>query len=179
MEGQTPQDEQDFGTQNGSPGPESRSPDPTTGGGPPSGKADITKRIIAAVIDGVLGVVVGMIPIIGGIASTAYWLVRDGLDVEFLDRRSLGKKVMKLRPVRLDGAEMDISTSVRRNWPFAFGGIALFLAYIPIIGWLLLVPVGLVALIVGVIEAVLLFTDAEGRRMGDKFGGTKVVEVDS
>lgn len=146
---------------------------------PPQAKADITKRILAALIDGVLGVVVGMIPLIGGIISTAYWLVRDGLEVEFLDQRSLGKKLMKLRPVRVDGAPMDIATSVKRNWPFAFGGVALILAYIPIIGWLLLVPLGLLALIVGVIEAVLLFTDPDGRRMGDKFAGTRVIEVDS
>jgi len=174
MEQHTPQDEQDSGAHQESPGPE-----PASSAEVPAAKADITKRIIAAVIDGVLGWVVSLIPFIGGLAATAYWLVRDGLELEFMDRRSLGKKVMKLRPVRLDGSPMDIETSVRRNWPFAIGGVTLVLSVIPIIGWLLLVPVALAALIVGVIEAVLCVTDAEGRRMGDKFAETKVIEVDS
>jgi uncharacterized RDD family membrane protein YckC len=173
MEEQIPQDGQDSGTHQESPGPEHAASAEI-----PAAKADITKRIVAAVIDGVLGVVVSMIPLIGGIVATAYWLVRDGLELEFMDRRSLGKKLMKLRPVRLDGSPMDIATSVRRNWPFAIGGVTLVLTFIPIIGWLLMVPVAFAGLIVGVIETYLCFTDAEGRRMGDKFAETKVIEVE-
>lgn len=141
-------------------------------------KADTTKRIIAAVIDAVIGIVVGMIPWIGGFISAAYWLVRDGLDVEFMDHRSLGKKLMKLRPVTLDGAPLDIATSVKRNWPFGFAGLSQVLLFIPILGWLLLIPVALIALVVGVVEAFLALTDADGRRMGDKFAHTIVIEVE-
>lgn len=141
-------------------------------------KADITKRVVAAVIDALIGVVVGMIPWLGGVISAAYWLVRDGLDIEFMDRRSLGKKVMKLRPVTLDGANLDMGTSVRRNWPFAFGGIAQVLLFIPTLGWLFLIPVGLIALVVGLIEAFLVITNADGRRMGDRFANTVVIETE-
>ena len=140
-------------------------------------KADLTKRFIAAVIDGVLVGVASLIPFVGGLVGAAYMLVRDGLDVEFMDRRSIGKKVMKLRPIRLDGRPMDIEASVKRNWMFALGAITGLLLYIPIIGWLLIPVVGLVALVIGIIEIVKVLTDDAGRRLGDNMAGTQVVEV--
>jgi uncharacterized RDD family membrane protein YckC len=94
-------------------------------------KADLVKRFIAALIDNVLVALVGAIPIVGGIVGAAYILLKDGLDFEFMDKRSLGKKLMKLRPVRLDGGSMDITTSIQRNWPLAIGSV---LAIIPILG---------------------------------------------
>jgi uncharacterized RDD family membrane protein YckC len=136
-------------------------------------KADLTKRFIAALIDNVLASLVSAIPVVGGIVGAAYILLKDGLDFEFMDKRSLGKKLMKLRPVRLDGAPMDINTSLMRNWPLAIGSV---LSIIPILGWIIAVPV---ALIIGVIELVLVLTDPEGRRLGDKLAGTKVIEVES
>ncbi len=142
-------------------------------------KADLGKRVVAAIIDGVLGVVIGLIPVIGGLIAAAYWLLRDGLDLEFMDQRSVGKKLMKLRPVTLDGSPVDIMTSVKRNWMFALGGVISLLLYIPILGWLLMIPVALVALIIGVIELVLVVTDDKGRRFGDRMANTQVVEVDS
>lgn len=113
----------------------------------------------------------GLIPIVGALAGAAYMLVRDGLEVDFMDRRSLGKKVMKLRPVRLDGQPMDIGASAKRNIPFAIGPVIMI---IPILGWIL-GPI--VALAIGIIEIVLVLTDAEGRRLGDKWAETKVIEV--
>ncbi len=137
----------------------------------PTGKADLGKRIIAAIIDGVIAGVAGFIPIIGGLAGAAYMLIRDGLEVDFMDQRSLGKKVMKLRPVRIDGQPMDLVTSVKRNIPFAIGPLIMI---IPILGWII-GPI--VAMIIGIIEIILVLTDDEGRRMGDRFAETKVIEV--
>jgi uncharacterized RDD family membrane protein YckC len=142
-----------------------------------SGKADLGKRAIAALIDGVLAMIIGMVPVVGGIAAAAYWLVRDGLEVDFMDGRSIGKKLMKLRPVRLDGQPMDIETSVRRNWMFAFGGLVSLLLFIPILGWLLAIPVGLVALALGLLEIFRVVTDDQGRRLGDSMAQTRVVEA--
>lgn len=144
---------------------------------PATGKADLTKRLLAGLVDGVAAVLISFIPIAGGIAATAYWLVRDGLDVEFMANRSLGKKVMGLKPLTLDGRPVDLETSVRRNWPFAIGGIASILAFIPIIGWILMIPVVLVAVAAVAIEVFLVVTDDEGRRFGDKFADTRVVET--
>lgn len=144
---------------------------------PTPAKADLTKRIVAGIIDAVVAVVVGLIPIVGGLVATAYWLVRDGLDVEFMPNRSLGKKVAGLQPVTLDGRPVDIQTSVMRNWPFAVGGVAQILLFIPVIGWLLMLPVALVALGLVLVELFLVVTDDEGRRLGDKTADTRVIEV--
>ena len=146
---------------------------PTTGG---TGKADITKRAIAAVIDGVVAGIVSIIPFVGAFIGGLYILLRDGLDVDYLKGRSLGKTLMKLRIVRDNGQPMDINTSIRRNWPLSLGLLVSILALIPILGWLAGIFVGLVSGILGVIEAVLVLTDGEGRRFGDRTAGTKVVE---
>lgn len=142
-------------------------------------KADLTKRFLAALIDGLLAGVVSMVPVLGGLAAAAYMLFRDGLELDFMDGRSIGKKVMKLRPVRLDGQPMDLVTSAMRNWMFALGGVTALLMFIPLLGWLLVIPVALAGLALGILEIVLVLTDPQGRRLGDKTGATQVVEVDS
>lgn len=136
---------------------------------------ELSNRFLAALIDGVIAGVVSFVPIVGGIASAAYMLCRDGLDLEFADGRSIGKKVMEIRPVRLDGQAMDIATSVKRNWMFGFGAAMTILLYIPIIGWLLLLPVGLIAMGFGIAEIVKVLTDPQQRRFGDHWSGTRVI----
>ena len=141
-------------------------------------KADVSKRVVAGLIDGVAAMAVGMIPVLGWFVAPAYWLLRDGLDVEFMDRRSIGKKLINLRPVRDDGLPMDIETSIKRNWVFAIGGLVGFLAAIPLIGWLLLPFAIIAAITIGAVEIFLTVVDPEGRRFGDKFAETKVIEVE-
>jgi uncharacterized RDD family membrane protein YckC len=87
--------------------------------------------------------------------------------------------VMKLRPVRLDGGPMDLVASAKRNWMFALGGITSLLLFIPVLGWLLIIPVALAGLALGLLEIFLVITDADGRRLGDKIAGTQVVEVEA
>ena len=149
----------------------------STGGGPPA-RVDIGKRAVAFVIDAVIAVVVGLVPVAGGIAATAYWLLRDGMDLEFMDHRSIGKKVMKLRPVTLDGQPLDMVASMKRNWMWGLGGLTQLFA-MTFIGLVIAIPLGLIALVIGIIEIVLVFTDAEGRRIGDKMAGTRVIETDA
>ncbi len=154
------------------------------------GKADLGKRFVAALIDGLIVYALALVLSFGGrgtlyglgmLVGAGYYLVRDGLALDFMDGRSIGKKVMKLRPIRLDGGVMDVSTSIRRNWPLAVGsilwGIAsltgglgmFFLAGgLAIIAW--------IGSLLGLVEGILVLTDAEGRRIGDKFAGTKVIE---
>ena len=63
-----------------------------------SRKASLLKRFLALLIDGILaGVISALLGIVGTIAGAAYLLVRDGLDLGFMDLRSIGKKIMKLR----------------------------------------------------------------------------------
>ncbi len=152
--------------------------DPDSGFADKGEKADLAKRFVAAVIDAVIGIVIGLIPAVGGLAAAAYWAVRDGLEFEFMHHRSVGKHVMKLRPVTLDGSPMDIMVSIRRNWMFALGGVVELLWWIPFIGWLFVIPVALAAFVIGVLELYLVITDPEGRRLGDKIANTKVIEVE-
>lgn len=143
---------------------------------PAGAKADLGKRFVAIVIDAVVSALVGLIPWIGGIIATAYLLLRDGFDFDFMNGRSLGKHVMKLRPVTLDGSPMDFVASVKRNWMFGLGGLMSFLFWIPILGWILIIPIALASLALGIIELVLVITDPEGRRLGDRTGNTRVIE---
>jgi uncharacterized RDD family membrane protein YckC len=140
-------------------------------------KADVGKRFIALVIDGVISAVLGLVPIVGGIAGTIYIVVRDGLEVEFMPNRSFGKKVMGLQPMRLDGQPVDLQTSFRRNWMFGIGALTSLLLYIPILGWVLIPFVALISLAIGIYEIYLVMTDEEGRRWGDRLASTKVIEV--
>ncbi len=143
-------------------------------------KADITKRIIAALIDGVISAVCSyLIPWIGGLIGAAYMVSRDGLELSFMPQRSVGKSIMKLKPVQLDGKPMDLQASVMRNWMFGLGPIIGILAFIPFLGWMLIPLVSLLALILVIVEVVLVFQDENGRRFGDKLANTQVIESEA
>lgn len=147
-----------------------------------AGKADLGKRFLAMLIDGVVAfvasAVIGFISnILGILVAAAYYLVRDGLEVDFMKRRSLGKQLMKLNVVRLDGQPMDIETSVKRNWMWGVGSLSSLLWYIPFLGWALIPIVGFIALGLGLYEVYKVLTDSEGRRWGDEMANTKVIET--
>lgn len=140
-------------------------------------KADLAKRFIAALIDGVIATVIGFIPAVGSIVGAAYMLLRDGLELDFMDGRSIGKKVMKLRPVTNDGSKMTIEKSIKRNWMFALGAFNGILLFIPILGWALILILSIAGLLIVLFEVFKILTDAEGRRLGDNMAGTKVIET--
>ncbi|MCH8031420.1 MAG: RDD family protein [Bacteroidetes bacterium] len=166
-------------------------PAPAETGATSSGKADLGKRFLALLIDGLivmaLSFILGMagrtFSGLGLLIGAAYILLRDGLALEFMNGRSIGKKVMKLRPIRLDGGIMDINTSIRRNWPLVLSSIIMGIASVSFgIGMFaiaaLLGIIGWIASLLGLVEAILVLTDSEGRRIGDKFAGTKVIVSD-
>jgi len=136
-------------------------------------KADVFKRFVAYLIDAILAAVVSLIPVVGGLVAGTYMLLRDGLD--FMQNRSLGKMAVNLKPIVVEtGANCDLQTSIKRNWPFAIGH---FLVAIPVIGWIFAVLLCIPLLIYVIIEAVLVFTDEKGLRFGDKMAGTQVIEL--
>lgn len=141
-------------------------------------KADPVKRAIAFVIDAVVASIVSVIPFIGGIIGALYMLLRDALPVEALQYKSLGKKLINMKVVMVENpsARPDYAASSKRNWMFALGPVIGLLVFIPIIGWVLIPIVGLVALVLGIIEIIKVFTDPKGMRMGDNMAGTMVVE---
>jgi uncharacterized RDD family membrane protein YckC len=140
-------------------------------------KADLAKRFIAALIDGVIAAVIGFIPVIGSFVGAAYMLLRDGLELDFMNGRSIGKKVMKLRPVTSDGSKMTIEKSIKRNWMFALGAFNGILLFIPILGWALMIILSIIGLLIVLFEIFKVVTDSEGRRLGDNMAGTKIVET--
>ncbi len=142
-----------------------------TTSGTPYRKAGIAKRTGAAVIDGVIAALLNSVPFVGSLAAGAYILLRDGLDFNFMRGRSIGKTLMRIRPVDLNGGDMGISKSVRRNLPFAVGSA---ITFVPMLGWIF---GPLIALAVVAIEIALVFSDSDGRRMGDKFAGTQVIDA--
>ena len=82
---------------------------------------------------------------------------------------------MKLHLESVDGSPLDIATSLKRNWMFALAPLVPLLI-ITIIGWVLVPFVLFAALALMVTELVLVLTNAEGRRLGDKIAGTKILE---
>ncbi len=137
--------------------------------------AELAPRIVAALIDALIGWVVVVIPILGAIVSVLYLLLKDGIMFQLLKtdewkNKSIGKKIMNIEVETADGSPVDLALSAKRNIPLSIGS---FLAIIPVIGWIF-GPI--VAMVVAVIEIVLVLTDSERRRLGDKWANTRVVQ---
>ncbi len=142
-------------------------------------KADLMKRLVAAVIDGAISYIPSFIPFIGALIGSAYMLTKDAVVYELTQNedfrnRSIGKKVMGLQ-VEVLGPETDVDwvISIKRNIPLAIGSVIMI---IPVIGWII---GGILAIILGIIELVLVLTDESGRRLGDKFAETQVIETEA
>ena len=153
-----------------------RQGEPPPPAAPPAGTTpDTLTRFVAFLIDAVAVAVIGMVPVIGGLVGIAYVLFRDGLDIEYLRGRSLGKTLMKLTVVRADGRPMDLAASAQRNWPLVFGSLTQILLFIPVIGWILIPFVIIAGVVFVIIEIVRVLTNPEGRRLGDDYARTRVV----
>ncbi len=141
-------------------------------------KADPVKRIIAFAIDAVASLIVAFIPLVGGIIGALYMLLRDALPIEALEYKSIGKKLLKLSVVNTKDptSKIDYAISAKRNWMFALGPIMLFFLFIPILGWIIDILLGIAVFILVIIEIVKIFTDEKGLRLGDKMAGTMVIE---
>ncbi|MBN2383619.1 RDD family protein [bacterium] len=150
------------------------------------GKADLFKRAVAITIDSIIAMIItnllaNIIPflgwILGGLIGGAYFLVRDGMNLEALDGQSVGKKIMKLR---VTGAvePIDYVTSIKRNITLGFVYLLYPLMIIPIAGWLILMAGAFVQLLVTIVEIYKVVTDPEGKRIGDGIAETLVVEAE-
>jgi len=137
-------------------------------------KADIFRRFIAFLIDSVVASILIYVPVLGGIVSTVYMLTKDVIAYEVtknpdFKNKSIGKKIMGLEVATLDGKDMNWEISIKRNLPLAIGSVC---SIIPIIGWIIGPIVGF---IMSVVEAILVLSDYNGRRFGDKLANTQVV----
>jgi uncharacterized RDD family membrane protein YckC len=139
--------------------------------------ATLDARLLAGLIDFVIGGFLSVVPLLGPLAAAAYWLVRDGLEIEFMNHRSIGKAIMKIRPVRLDGTYTNVDDSIRRNWMFAPAAVVPSLFYSGM-GIFLIPSMLIFVMIITGVEIFLIVTDPLGRRLGDRVADTVVVEVD-
>lgn len=165
------------------PAEESTTPDPSSENTDASaaGKPDPVKRFAALFIDGIIAAIIFWLlfaflgfyagAILGLLVAGGYMIIRDGLDLDFMKQRSLGKQLMKIRPVRLDGKPMDLEASIKRNWMF---GVSYFgsVAFLGVVGSL----IGLAAGVVILYECYKVLTDPAGRRWGDELAATKVID---
>jgi len=141
-------------------------------------KADPVKRMIAFVIDALASMIVGFIPFVGGIIGALYMLLRDALPIEALEYKSIGKKLLKLSVVNIEDptSKIDYAASAKRNWMFALGPMMMFFFFIPILGWIINILIGIAVFILIIIEIIKTFSDEKGVRLGDKLAGTMVIE---
>ena len=138
-------------------------------------RADIGRRMVAAMVDGFLVGIIAIVPLIGPLIAAAYLLVRDGLNVEFMKQQSLGKKAVGIHAVRWDGKPADLATSITRNLPLAIIFVAPIFGIVPGVGRYVALLIGLIGIAVGVWEIVLVLTDPQGFRLGDKLARTRIV----
>ena len=87
-------------------------------------------------------------------------------------------KLLKLSVINIDDktAGIDYTTSAKRNWMFALGPMMLFFIFIPILGWIIDIILGIAVFVLIIIEVIKIFSDEKGIRLGDKWAGTMVIE---
>ncbi len=95
--------------------------------------------------------------------ASAYLLVKDGL----LHGQSIGKLLVKLQVVNLEKAPISLVDSIKRNSIIVLPNIVRFL---PFWGSFLL-------LAIFSLECYFMYTHTDGKRWGDQFAQTKVVQL--
>ena len=129
------------------------------------------------------GYVPRILGFLGSVVSLGYILGRDVVAGE----RSIGKKLMDIRVVKINGAPIDYMDSARRNGIFAIGSALGFLSatlqLIPCLGdaaACMLMPLTLLGIVVSIgaaiYEILQITQQPEGIRFGDKTAGTRVVK---
>ncbi len=129
-------------------------------------KVKVVTRVVAALIDGVISYVISFIPVVGAIIGAVYMLLKDGL----FEGQSVGKKVMNIQVITEHGIKADFGASARRNVIFA---LPIIIMIIPVIGWIL-API--ISVIILVVEFMKILNEPKGRRIGDTWAGTQVIE---
>jgi uncharacterized RDD family membrane protein YckC len=128
-------------------------------------KAHVLNRFIAKLIDLFIVVAAGEIaPPVGFLSGLAYILIADG----FAGGRSVGKRLVGLQTLRIDGREAaGFRESIIRNLPLGAAQIAYA---VPYVGWL-------VSIAILAFESLLIVGNEQGRRLGDEVARTQVLDA--
>lgn len=144
----------------------------------PTQYASPQKRVFAKVIDILLVVFLGRIPLVGGAGSVLgflYSLVADAFATKNVQGQSLGKKILRIRVASGNGHQTRMArlkTSVLRNAPV---GIVTFLMIIPVWGWILSLLIGVPLFL---IELSLMIKADRHQRLGDVMAESVVLDCE-
>ncbi len=121
-------------------------------------------RGLAKLIDLIIVVVLWkMLSQAGLFIGIFYILISDGM----FKGKSIGKNFLRIKVVNFKReSNADFRDSIIRNLLL---GLSLFFLLIPILGWL-------ICLLVILFEFILMVGDSEGKRLGDFFANTYVIE---
>jgi len=141
-------------------------------------KAEVFTRILAFMIDVLIAWIPFFIPFIGAVFGSLYLLFRDGIMYKITKKdewknKSIGKKILNIEIESLEGKDIDLTISAKRNLPLTIGN---FIAIIPVIGWVIGPAV---ALILAFVELIVFLTNENNRRLGDMWANTQVIKVES
>jgi uncharacterized RDD family membrane protein YckC len=128
-------------------------------------KAHVLNRFIAKLIDLFIVIAADEIaPPVGFLSGLAYILIADG----FAGGRSVGKRLVGLQTLRIDGREAaGFRESIIRNLPL---GAAQLAFAVPYVGWL-------AAAAILAFESLLILGNEQGRRLGDEIARTQVLDA--
>ncbi len=127
-------------------------------------RAGLLLRAAAKIIDFILiAAVMEVIPKAGYFAGLAYLLLSDG----FIDGRSIGKKLIKIRVISTElNGPCTFRDSIMRNSTLGAGYI---LWSVPWIGWIFI-------LLASGLEFIMILGSRDGMRLGDEIARTTVLE---
>jgi len=137
-------------------------------------KADVTRRITALFIDGLVFMMVFLFLFfwldttryLAALIAGLYVLFRDGL----FDGQSIGKRMLNLKTVhRGQQRPANFADSALRNSIFYLPNLFIFNSYAG----------GIIALVVVGLELYFIFKDEKGLRLGDHFAHTGVTDVEA
>ncbi len=137
--------------------------------GSPYPKAALLPRSVARLTDLIISLALSSVAgPVGILAGFLYLLIADAL----LSGQSIGKRLGGIRAVHVPTrTPAGLGQSMIRNSPFA---LAFVFYAVPIVGWFLLVIVGLPLL---GFETYMVYSDSLGIRIGDVFADTQVVDA--
>lgn len=136
------------------------------------------KRVFAKVIDLLLVLILGRLPVIGAAGSVLgflYSITADAFVFNKVQGQSLGKKIFGIRVISGNSQQSRMArlkTSVVRNAPV---GIVTFLMIIPVWGWILSLLLGIPLFL---IELSLMIKAERHQRLGDVMAESVVLDCE-
>jgi uncharacterized RDD family membrane protein YckC len=131
-----------------------------------------SKRLVAAVVDVLIFLIlIKFFGIAGSLLGLLFVFLKDAM----FKGQSPGKRLFDLQVIepRQDNNPCSVRKSIIRNIPMA---VVIALLSFPVSGWILFATVGLAIIL---LETFLVFSDEEGKRVGDIFAETLVINIAS